>query len=517
MALKCGIVGLPNVGKSTLFNALSSAKALAANYPFATKEPNIGTITVPDERLTKLEAIINPQKVIPTTIDIVDIAGLIRGASKGEGLGNQFLGNIREVNAIVHVVRCFEDGNIVHVDGGVDPVRDKETIDLELIFKDMETVEKQVQKQKKMAKGGDKALQKLVTILENLLKHLEEGKPVRSFDDYETEEAEVIVYQLQLLTAKPIIYVCNVDEGSVVDGNEHTKAFREAVKDENAEIMGLATKSLLLSVTHVGEDVIAVGERGHVLKSQDKGKSWQQIEAVPTRVALTKVVASGQHVWAVGHDATIIHSGDAGVTWQLQFSDPEREVPFLSALFINEKKGFVIGAYGTILSTQDGGLTWDDNLISEELDYHLNDITVDQQGVLVVAGEAGFMFRSEDQGVTWLDVELPYPGSMFGITSLNNEVIAYGLRGHVLRSEDAGVTWLEVENHNQDNWFGSLKVNDDVLVLVGANGARMRYHAGKLSDMGGEDFGDDFSAGIKSGNELILVGEEGIYLQSMYE
>jgi len=237
MALKCGIVGLPNVGKSTLFNALSSAKALAANYPFATKEPNIGTITVPDERLTKLEAIINPQRVVPTTIDIVDIAGLIRGASKGEGLGNQFLGNIREVNAIVHVVRCFENGNIVHVDGGIDPVRDKETIDLELIFKDMEIVEKQVQKQKKLAKGGDKSLQKLVSNLESVLAHLEAGKPVRSFDDYETEESELIVHQLQLLTAKPIIYVCNVDEASVVSGNEHTKVFREAVKDENAEII----------------------------------------------------------------------------------------------------------------------------------------------------------------------------------------------------------------------------------------------------------------------------------------
>lgn len=237
MALKCGIVGLPNVGKSTLFNALSSAKSLAANYPFATKEPTIGTITVPDERLTKLEAIITPKRVVPTTIDIVDIAGLIKGASKGEGLGNQFLGNIREVNAIVHVVRCFEDDNIVHVDGGIDPIRDKETIDLELIFKDMETVEKQIQKQKKLAKGGDKTMQKLVSNLEALLQHLEDGNPARSFDDYETEEAEVMVYQLQLLTAKPIIYVCNVDEASVVSGNEFTKVFTEAVKDENAEII----------------------------------------------------------------------------------------------------------------------------------------------------------------------------------------------------------------------------------------------------------------------------------------
>ncbi|MCH2022670.1 MAG: redox-regulated ATPase YchF [Saprospiraceae bacterium] len=234
MGLKCGIVGLPNVGKSTLFNALSSAKALAANYPFATKEPNIGTITVPDERLTQLESIIVPQKVIPTTIDIVDIAGLIKGASKGEGLGNQFLANIREVNAIVHVVRCFEDGNIVHVDGDINPVRDKETIDLELIFKDIETVEKHLQKQKKMSKTGDKAILKLVHLLENVLKHLEEGKPGRSFE-YESEEDKAFVTQMQLLTTKSIIYVCNVDEESVIDGNKYTDSFLDAIKEEKAE------------------------------------------------------------------------------------------------------------------------------------------------------------------------------------------------------------------------------------------------------------------------------------------
>ncbi len=234
MALKCGIVGLPNVGKSTLFNALSSAKALAANYPFATKEPNIGTITVPDERLTQLEEIVIPNRVVPTTIDIVDIAGLIKGASKGEGLCNQFLGNIREVNAIVHVVRCFDDGNIVHVDGDVNPVRDKETIDMELIFKDMETVEKNLQKQKKFSKTGDKAILKLVNLLERFLQHLDEGKPGRSFD-YESDEEEEFIRQMQLLTTKSIIYVCNVDEESVNDGNAYTQAFLEAVKDEKAE------------------------------------------------------------------------------------------------------------------------------------------------------------------------------------------------------------------------------------------------------------------------------------------
>lgn len=286
---------------------------------------------------------------------------------------------------------------------------------------------------------------------------------------------------------------------------------------DTAEIMGLAEKSLLLSVTYVGEDVIAVGERGHVLKSQDKGNSWVQVDTVPTRAALTKVVSKGQHVWAVGHDATIIHSSDSGVSWELQFSDPEREVPFLSALFLDENNGFVVGAYGTLFSTNDGGATWDDNLISEELDYHLNDITVTVAGTLVVAAEAGYMFRSDDNGVTWQDVELPYPGSMFGVTSLKEEVIAYGLRGHVLVSNDQGISWNEVKNQNLDSWFGSIKVTDDVLVLLGANGARMRYFSGAVSNMKGDDFGDDFSAGIKSGNDLIIVGEEGIYKQSMYQ
>lgn len=235
MGLKCGIVGLPNVGKSTLFNALTSAKALAANYPFATKDPNMGVITVPDERLDKLADIVNPQKILPTTIDIVDIAGLIKGASKGEGLGNQFLANIREVDAIVHVVRCFEDGNVVHVDGDVDPVRDKDTIDTELMLKDLETVEKRLEKLKKNAKSGEKTAVKAVETATRLQEHLEGENPARTFE-YGEDEQELIE-GLMLLTAKPILYVCNVDEESVHEGNEYTAAFKAAVADEKAEVI----------------------------------------------------------------------------------------------------------------------------------------------------------------------------------------------------------------------------------------------------------------------------------------
>ncbi|GAB5551317.1 MAG: redox-regulated ATPase YchF [Saprospiraceae bacterium] len=237
MGLKCGIVGLPNVGKSTLFNALTSAKALAANYPFATKEPNIGMITVPDARLDKLAELVNPQKVLPTTVEIVDIAGLIKGASQGEGLGNQFLGNIREVDAIIHVVRCFEDGNVVHVDGDVDPIRDKETIDTELILKDMDTVEKRLEKLKKNAKSGDKEAVKAVEIGQSILAHLESEKPARSLDVGDSEVAKTLLQEMMLLTAKPILYVCNVEEEAVHDGNAHTKAFQASVADEKAEVI----------------------------------------------------------------------------------------------------------------------------------------------------------------------------------------------------------------------------------------------------------------------------------------
>lgn len=226
---------MPNVGKSTLFNALTNAKALAANYPFATKEPNVGVITVPDERLTKLAQLVSPQKVVPTTVEIVDIAGLIKGASKGEGLGNQFLANIREVDAIAHVVRCFENDNIVHVDGSIDPVRDKEIIDTELIFKDLETIDKRLEKYRKAAKTSKPEDLKNLEIAEMLKRELETGKSARSLDL--DEDGKRMVRDMMLLTAKPILYICNVDENSVVSGNKHTEAFMASVKDENAEVL----------------------------------------------------------------------------------------------------------------------------------------------------------------------------------------------------------------------------------------------------------------------------------------
>jgi GTP-binding protein YchF len=238
MGLKCGIVGLPNVGKSTLFNCLSNAKAQSANFPFCTIEPNVGVITVPDERLNALANIVEPENVQPTTIDIVDIAGLVKGASKGEGLGNKFLGNIRETDAIIHVLRCFEDGNVVHVDGSVDPVRDKETIDYELILKDLEAVEKKLEKVGRAARTGDKEAQKSKAILDKYKAHFEDGKAARSIDLSDDEKEEVA--DLFLLTDKPVLYLCNVDEAGLSEDNEHVKAVKAAVKEEEAEVLKVA-------------------------------------------------------------------------------------------------------------------------------------------------------------------------------------------------------------------------------------------------------------------------------------
>ncbi len=237
--MKAGIVGLPNVGKSTLFNCLSNAKAQSANFPFCTIEPNIGVVNVPDPRINKLEELVKPERVQMATVDIVDIAGLVKGASKGEGLGNQFLGNIRECNAIIHVLRCFDNDNIVHVDGSVDPIRDKETIDIELQLKDLETVEKRLEKTKKAAKTGNKDAQVETALLERIREALLQAKSARTVVAQNQDE-EALLEDFQLITAKPVLYVCNVDENSAVNGNQYVDKVKELVKDENAEVIILS-------------------------------------------------------------------------------------------------------------------------------------------------------------------------------------------------------------------------------------------------------------------------------------
>ena len=237
--MKAGIVGLPNVGKSTLFNCLSNAKAQSANFPFCTIEPNIGVVSVPDARLEKLEELVNPERVLPATVDIVDIAGLVKGASKGEGLGNQFLGNIRETDAILHVLRCFDNENIVHVDESVDPVRDKETIDMELQLKDLETVDKKLEKVKKASRTGNKDAQKEEAVLVAVKTGLEAGTSVRAIDISDDDRVE-FVKPLQFITDKPVLYVCNVDEGAAVNGNAYVDKVKDAVAKENAEVIVLA-------------------------------------------------------------------------------------------------------------------------------------------------------------------------------------------------------------------------------------------------------------------------------------
>ena len=242
MSLRCGIVGLPNVGKSTLFNCISSGKAQAANFPFCTIEPNVGAVTVPDHRLEALAKLVHPQRIVPTTVEIVDIAGLVKGASKGEGLGNQFLANIRETDAVIHLLRCFDDPNVVHVDGSVNPVRDKEIVDVELQLKDLDTIESRMSKvQKQAVVGGDKSAKRFYEILLHYKNALEQGKSARTVN-LENADDRRMAKELFLLTNKPVLYLCNVDEASAKSGNRYVEAVKEAIKEEDAPLLIVAAK-----------------------------------------------------------------------------------------------------------------------------------------------------------------------------------------------------------------------------------------------------------------------------------
>ncbi|PIB34356.1 redox-regulated ATPase YchF [Reichenbachiella sp. 5M10] len=312
MGLKCGIVGLPNVGKSTLFNALSNAKAEAANFPFCTIEPNVGVITVPDERLKILEGLVSPQKVLPTVMEFVDIAGLVKGASKGEGLGNKFLANIREVDAIVHVTRCFNDDNIVHVDGVVNPVIDKEVIDTELQIKDLESIDKKIDKNVKLAKSGDAKVKALVATLQEYKELLESGKNARALEL--TPERKEAIADLHLLTVKPVIYVANVEESAILTGNAHVEALKAAVAEEDAEVVmvSAAIESQIAEFDEPEEKEMFLGEYGLKESGLDKliRAAYELLDLITYFTAgVTEVRAwTIKKGWKAPQAAGVIHS-----------------------------------------------------------------------------------------------------------------------------------------------------------------------------------------------------------------